>query len=352
MGAAKSKSVIQQSVTNKQISKTDIEQLNQQVSEFISETATSNATSCSASSSQAAKLKIGKITAKGPGSTVKVGDETDQKTTITLSCLIQNLQQSKIDNSIASAIMTSLSKSVEQDTMTKLVNEAESKAKQGFGGIGFSQSDSKVNTNINNESLSYTNTKLNNLIKNAVTNKSKTKNASECGTKIAQNLAREFGDLEATDGGVIELQFTTKQVADSIAKCQIITSQVSDVTSNIANTLGIAITEDNKQKTATESSAKATSKAENEGAAGFFAALFGMAMLPYILSGCAAICLIIIVLFVLKSVMGTKIDDSSFNQMGAPMDGLMSQMGPPMGPQMGSQMGPPMGPPMGKYPNY
>ena len=74
--------------------------------------------------------------------------------------------------------MTSLSKSVEQDTMTKLVSEAESKAKQGFGGIGFSQSDSKVNTNINNESLSYTNTKLNNLIKNAVTNKSKTKNYS------------------------------------------------------------------------------------------------------------------------------------------------------------------------------
>ena len=314
MGGSSSKSTVTQNINNLQISRTDMNLLNQSINEFVSTNITKAASSCAASSAQTDKTKIGNIVAKGAGSEVKIGVESDQKTNITLKCLQQSLQQTNINNNIATAIVQQLTKNIGQDAMTKLVSDSESKAKQGFGGIGMSESNSKINTNVTNTNLNYTNVKLENLVKNTVQNKTENKNIQECGTKISQNLSKEIGDIVALDGGKIEVQFTNKQVIESIATCQQLNSQVSDITSSIANSLGFTVTEETKQKTSTESEGKSKSTAETEGIGGMLGSLLAALMGPYALSSIGICCCIISVIVVIIIIM--KMGGGSSNQDG------------------------------------
>ncbi len=300
MGTATSKAIISQSINNLQISRSDLDLLNEQMSTFISKNIIDNASTCSPSSTQTAGMTIGNIVAKGKDSTVNIGDGSSQKTNITLECLQQSLQQSNINNNIATTMMTQLTNNISADTMTKLVNDAESGAKTGFlNPLAFSDSTSAVNTNVNNIQLNYMNKKLQNVIKNTVENVTKNRNASECGTKISQNLSRKIGDILALDGGAVNIQFTTSQVAESIATCQQFNSQVADVTSQVANTLGVKIDETQAQKTSTQSDAKVASKAETSGLEDLVSALFSGLIGTYALSVCAICCCVLLVCVVI-----------------------------------------------------
>jgi hypothetical protein len=314
MGGSSSKSSVTQNISNLQISKTDMNLLNQSINEFVSTNITKAASSCAASSAQTDTTEIGDIVAKGAGSEVKIGVESDQKTNITLQCLQQSLQQTNINNNIATAIVQQLTKNIGQDAMTKLVSDAESKAKQGMGGIGFSSSNSKINTNVTNTNLAYTNVKLENLVKNTVQNKTENKNIQECGTKISQNLSKKIGNIIALEGAKVEVQFTNKQVIESIAKCQQLNSQVSDITSSIANSLGFTVTEETKQKTDTASEAKSKSTAETEGVGGMLGALFAALMGPYALSAIGICCCIISVIVVIIVIMKMGGSSNTENQ--------------------------------------
>jgi hypothetical protein len=299
MGSSSSKSAITQKIENQQITKSDLDLLNQQISEFVSENVISNASKCAASSAQVASLETGSIVAKGKDSVVTLGDEAEQKTNITLDCLQKNLQQSNINNNIASSIMSELSNNISADTMTKLISQAESGASTGFANpLAFADSESKVDIDLKNIQMNETNKKLQNVIKNSVTNVTKNTNVSECATKISQNLSRKLGDILALEGGKVEVQFTTKQVAESIAKCQQLNNQVADVTSALATTLGVKITETQTQKATTESEAAAKSEAKTEGVGdvlgSIFAGLFAGIAGPYVISSSVVSCIIII----------------------------------------------------------
>lgn len=324
MGGSSSKSRVTQNVTNRQISKTDMNLLNKSINEFVSTNITKSASSCASSSAQTDRTKIGNIVAKGAGSEVKIGVESDQKTNITLICLQQSLQQTNINNNIATSIIQQLTKNIEQDAMTKLVSEAESKAKQGFGGFGMSKSSSEINTNITNENLNYTNVNLENLVKNTVENKTQNSKIQECGTKIAQNLSKDIGDIIALEGGKVDIQFTNKQVAESIAKCQQLNSQVSDITSSIANSLGFTVIDDTKQKTDTTSESKSKSTAETEGVGGMIGSIFAALMGPYAISAiaiCCSIISVIVVIIVIMKMGGSSTDGEQGGEGGEEGEG-------------------------------
>jgi membrane-bound ClpP family serine protease len=57
-------------VLNKNVNKSDIEALNQQVSEFVTSKITNSAQKCSSSSTSVQTIDLGNITASGPGSSI------------------------------------------------------------------------------------------------------------------------------------------------------------------------------------------------------------------------------------------------------------------------------------------
>lgn len=291
MGAGSSSSITQ-NVTNRMVNKSDMNLLNQNICEFVSKNITNSASTCASSAAQSYNEKIGVIVAKGPGSQATISSDSKQQTNITLKCLQQSLQQSNINNNIASSIMQELTKNISQDTMTKLLSDAQASAKTGFGSIGFAVANSDVNTNITNENLNYTDVRLDNLIKNSVTNITQNSNVNDCATKISQNLSREIGAIAVSDGGVVTVVWTNDQIADSIANCQQLTTQVADITNAIATTLGVKIDESNSQKTQTDSTAKSTATATVEGWLDALANLFGGKIMLYVVS--AIVCCLII----------------------------------------------------------
>jgi hypothetical protein len=126
----------------------------------------------------------------------------------------------------------------------------------------------------------------------------KNRNTSECGTSISQYLSRKVKDVIATDGGTIDITWSTSQVIDSVAKCQQFNSQIADVTSQLMNAFGVKVVEEQEQKATSESQAQSKSTAKTEGLGDIIKSLLAAIMGPYALSSLAICCCIIIAIVI------------------------------------------------------
>lgn len=295
-------------ISNYTINKSDLEVLNQQVNEFVSNSVTSSAAKCSASSSTYTENQLGNIRVVGKGNKADIGIDTQQDSQLSLQCIQQSIQQTNIGNDIAQSIMNNLNQSVSADIMNKVVAAADSKMEQGMFSNPFAAASSKVNVDVTNFQQTETNRKLSNLISNSVENNVKTEDIKTCFTDTAQGISNKVGNIDIIgQENVLELNLSSKQISKSFSTCQQLTQQTSAVTNTIATQLGLAIVDDTKTKTSTEteSIAKTSVKATGlEGVIGAIGGLFGLAALPAIISGCAIFCVCIsciLIIFALKS---------------------------------------------------
>jgi hypothetical protein len=256
MGASSS---VATTVKNYNVNKSDLEVLNQQVNAFVSNSVTKGAASCAASSSSYVENTMGDITVVGKGNKAKISIGTDQDTKLSLQCIQQSIQQTNIGNEMAQSIMNNLTQSVSNEAVTKLMQEAEAKNELGAGAPPWGSASSDINVNVETTNITETSRKLSNLISNSVANNVSNEDIKECFMKTAAAISNKVGNINIIgEGNELEFNMTSKQVSESFATCQQLTEQTSAVTNSIATALGLAVVDDTKTKTSTESTSKAS----------------------------------------------------------------------------------------------
>lgn len=316
-----SKSRVSNNISNMIVNKSDLEALNSNVNEFVSNSVIKNTDGCSAGSTQMSDNDLGDVTVVGKKNTANIGVDTKQDSSVSLQCIQQSIQQTNINNDIATSIMQNLQQNVSNDQITKMVNEAETNMKQGMAaGLlnPFSSASSEVNMTLSNTQVTDTTRKLSNLISNKVANNQQVASVKDCFTKAAQQQNNRVGNVKILgDENTINVNIKTDQIAKSFATCQQLTQQTSSTTTDIATTLGLKIVDETENKMKSDSEGSATTKLKQTGIEGIFAALSAFFAAPLI-SGIAIFCLVICC--IISSVFIAKTSGKSSNNQPQPAD--------------------------------
>jgi hypothetical protein len=261
-------SEVRQSVDNKIITKNMLDAFNQQITNVATESIMQSVQKSAASDAQSSNIKIKGIRAAGPNSKITgLTVNVNQSSVVTLDVLSKTIQNNDIDTKIATAIINSVSQNLSNEQLTKLVSEADSTQKvAGLALTGGNKNDSKVITDMKSETVTDIQRKFISIVNNTINNKSETLNYKDCITTSYKSAIVDVGQLEAIDGGTIEnIIFDITQTSQVINKCIFETIQSSKLTTDLASTVGLQVTDtiSNKQVTESEAKAKASQTIES-----------------------------------------------------------------------------------------
>ena len=262
MGGNSSKSLIQQSVDNKIITKNMLDSFNEQITNITTDSLMQSVQKSAASDAQSSNIKIKGIRAVGPNSKITgLKVNVSQTSVVTLDVLSRTVQNNDIDTKIATAIINSVSQNLTNEQLTKLVSEAESNQKvAGFALTGGNSSDASVITDMKSTNITDIQRRFVSIVNNTISNKSETLNYKDCITTSFKSAIVDVGLLEAVDGGVIQdIVFDISQTSQVINKCIFETIQNSKLTTDLASIVGLQVTDTISNKQVTESEAKAKS---------------------------------------------------------------------------------------------
>jgi hypothetical protein len=314
MGSGSSSSV-SNNILNKTVNKNDLEALNSNVNEFVSNSVIKNTSTCSAGTTQMNDNEAGDITVVGEKNAANLGIDASQDSQVSLECIQNAIMQTNINNDMATGIMQSLSNNVNSDTITKMVNEADASMKQGVGGgllNPFSNTSSSVQLDLKNIQENETTRKLSNLITNKVQNNQNVSAVKDCFTKTAQQQNNRVGNIKIIGKeNTANVNITTKQVAKSFATCQQLTQQTTSTTNDMATTMGLTIKDEATTKQSNESASTAKSSLKQEGFEGIIGAIFGALFAGPIASAAAICCLICCCLLCSYFLFGRKKDSGN-----------------------------------------
>ncbi len=259
MGNNSSSSEIRQSVDNKIITKNMLDAFNQQITNVATESLMQSVQKSAASDAQSSNIKIKGIRAAGPNSKVTgLKISVSQSSVVTLDVLSKTVQNNDIDTKIATAIINSVTQNLTNEQLTKLVSDGEANQKVGgFAITGGNSTDSKVITDMKSTTITDIQRRFVSIVNNTISNKSETLNYKDCITSSYKSAIVDVGQLEAIDGGTIEnIVFDITQTSQVINKCIFQTIQDSKLTTDLASTVGLQVTDSISNKQVTESEAK------------------------------------------------------------------------------------------------
>jgi hypothetical protein len=239
-----------------------LDSFNQQVTNVATESIMSSVQKSAASDAQSANIKIKGIRAAGPNSKITgLKVNVSQTSVVTLDVLSKTVQNNDIDTKIATAIIQQVTQNLTNEQLTKLVSEADSNQKvAGLAFTGGNSNDSKVITDMKSTNITDIQRRFVSIVNNTISNKSETLNYKDCITSSYKSAIVDVGQLEAIDGGSIEnIVFDITQTSEVINKCIFETVQNSKLTTDLASTVGLQVTDTISNKQVTESEAKAKS---------------------------------------------------------------------------------------------
>jgi hypothetical protein len=347
MGNSSSSSVTQ-NITNKIITRNDLEAINKSVSNIVTENIVKNIANNASALGQIANVNIKDIVADGSGSIISnIKISIDQNSSISQEVVDKTIQDTKLDTEIARAISQDLASKTDAKQAASLVSMAS--ASQDLGSIsltGGNSVSSDVNTNINNYTETQNRKHLENIIENNVSQKQDMLNQKACMSSSTQEASINVGNIKATNGGTVTgLYIGISQTADIVNKCISDSMQKSEVTTKIAEALGLKVvdTVTASQEGSSTASAESTQKIRGviEGVMEGLAGIFGAMMMPLLILGALALVAgVIIVILKMKSGKGG-------GSMSLPPMRIPSI---PSIPSMNFSQQPAMGPPPMSYP--
>jgi len=186
-----------------------------------------------------------------------------QAAALTFNCL----QSSTVRNSAASDIITKLTNNIASsatsEALALLDANAKSAAKQGFGGIGKSSSDTNVNTISNFKSENETHMDIENLVKNIVQNNFTSEDLQTCLSQA--NSSQNITMQEINVGGNAVLALNQEQASTVVTNCIQESNISNNIINNVMSELGVKIDNESIAVSKAEATAVAESKAETQG---------------------------------------------------------------------------------------
>jgi hypothetical protein len=363
-GGSKTDQKIRQEQDTLVVNKNDINILNENLNEMVSNSIINDAQGCSANLTQLQSIKMSDINIAGDWNM-----ETDQTqdSAMTFGCIQALDTRNTAANSMIDSMIEQLEANTSADILSKMETDALNSAETGALTFGKAEAKTDIETIQNYEYRTENTKNIENILKNSVEANFTSNTIQECIAKINQSQEQSFDSIDV--GGNANLVFGQSQSAELVANCDQTRSAINDVVSDVTKNLGIETVSATEvvQETDTGVTAETTAVAKGAvdelgdavtdvlGGFGDLLNIFGDLLPMLIIIGIIGL----VGYMMFKGVIGGDDDYSQFmpQQMGyqqmAPQG--YPQMGPPSYPQMGPpsypQMGPPSYPQMG-YPQY
>lgn len=307
MGGSNSKSKTNQTYNSTYVNKNDVDILNSSVNENITNIVSKQAKSCSSSVLQNQTVNISNITVRGPGSTYTGDIDQDQNANVTFECVQISDIKNDIGNDTVTKYMDALKNNFTTDALANLNSTAGANAQNSIGGIGYSQSNSKSNSQFDFKSNNTSNTNIRNIVQNAVQNNLNMENVKTCISNVISNQNVNETGINVLEGATYNRGISQKQSAVLFTSCMQKSGDANNISSAIASNLGITIDNDNKQTNKTTMETEAIATAQNKGYADVIGSL-GTAVGNITNSpGCILYCIIIYIVLTIISAILTYI---------------------------------------------
>lgn len=265
MGSSSSKSTVHQEENVLVMTENDVNLVNQQLNNFVAKAVVKAASACSSNILQTSKITIRNIEAKGD---VDLTTSSKQQAYLDFSCINTTQVRNDIANEMIGQMMSSIENNNSVDVLSKMNAVADAKAKQGAGAailnpFSSTNSQSDVEQIKNYQQHTKNNTKIENIVKNAVEVGFTSENLSSCISQIQQSAEYQAENIKA--GGNIKLIHSAEQGAQSFTNCVNETNVGNQVVSKLMNYFDIKTKSDTETKVKTESGGVAETSSYSAG---------------------------------------------------------------------------------------
>lgn len=239
MGGSSSKSRTTNKYNTTIVNNNDLDLLNQNVNNFVSNTVIDQASKCSSNITQLQNINISKIRSEGDFS---LGDlNQTQKSAITFDCVQLSAFKNDIANGVLTQYMDAIKNSYDASTVAKMISTAQSKSKNQFGTTGNSKSSSDSNNEYNFSATTNVDQNIQNVVKNAITNNMKLTDMQDCMSQVLNSQTVNVSEVDV--GGKFDIRaISQNQAAEMYAKCIQEKNNGNNISTQVATDLGLQVT--------------------------------------------------------------------------------------------------------------
>lgn len=281
------------------ITKNEVNQLSKQINESIANTIVKNASMSQALVSNQQDISMGNIVASGKGSKVDITTDQKQQATVDLSAV--NITSAT--NQSAGTIMNSTLAWVKNNNSTDVVTKMEAAA-SAVSKTEFLAPPSKGEASVINKNILTTDTSniqnISNILENQVENNFTTETMQEAIASVQNKQKLSTGNIIATEGGEINLNFTQEQVAKAMVETLSKMDTTNKIINNTLQSCGVTVDQSNEVTSATDQAGDAAAAAEGQGLGGLLSSLFSGLMAPIIIGAVIVIVIILFLIYMFK----------------------------------------------------
>ena len=309
-----SSSSVSQTYNTTVVNKSTLNSLNSNVNKFIANTTVSQAKECSANISQIQTIDFSNT--KVAKNFNFAGANQSQSAALTFDCVQLSKVENQIANGVMSEYMTALESAYSTNAQAQMNATAGTSTNNQFGGFG-GGSDSSVNVNYQFTNITDTNRNIQNIMENVIDNNLKMEDIQSCISSTKQNQSILMTNMDI--GGDVTIGVLNQDQAASVfSECVQSSNNAATMTNQIANAIGLKISDENAFTSNTTMESTATAETKNgglfqgigEGIASVVSSvgdmltgLLGVMLFPLI-SLCGVVCLCICICIAMKFMMG------------------------------------------------
>lgn len=251
MGKTESKIAVSNTTEQTYINRSQLELLNQNITENISNSYYEIGQHCGSSATGAQEVIIKNIYAEQD---FNYDGTSEMFVTLNFNCMQASEIRQAVANDLFKEIFENLQSSNSVDVLTKLDTDAKLNMEEGFGSSWGSwgekdiSNDQQITYHVENDN--YKN--IQNVIMNTIENNFTSKDVKTCTSSVGGTQTTVIEDVYA--GNNVNIKITQRMALESMTSCTQQQNTANDITNVMAEAMGIEIIEDTQTTASTEGS--------------------------------------------------------------------------------------------------
>lgn len=269
------------------INNTQIDVLNESITDIIADTNISQAAQCGSTNIQNQTITFNNIISEGD---ITIGPINQyQNSSLDFSCTSTQDVRNNVSNDLFRDIRTSIYNSNTTEILARLNGQADSNIKKGLL-PGFADSNADVENIVDWTVENSVYSEIDNVIKTSIQNNFTVNNLQQCNTNLVNSQGVHFTALQA-NGDITIHGITQTQSADTYSTCILEQNVANDMTTQITDVIGVEVEVVNR----TETEAEQIGEGSAEASKGFLSSIGCNGRQCCIFCICC-ICLIVLIL--------------------------------------------------------
>lgn len=251
MGANAS-SINNQKYDNTVINRNDLTVMNEVLNNYTTSTIMSNAAACSAGITQMQVIDMSGASVAGD---FNANIDQEQSAALSFECIQTANISSDIANGILDKMLNAISSSFDNSVLDKINAQSTAESTSGFLSTDIAgQTNSTVNIDYKNTTLSESRKNISNIVKNSISNNLDMKNIQDCINQIKQQQTVNFSNMNI--GGNATIGIKQNQATQMVSKCVQNSNFTNKIINQVVKDLGLTIDEQSKTAKTTDVTAE------------------------------------------------------------------------------------------------